>query len=188
LPKRSVVLIEDEIELLLFPPLRAIWSPRGVPAQVMLSGGNAKRVMFGCMNPATGNRLFLVRRQQRAQDFQGFLRLVRRHYRGHRITMVLDSHKSHDAHASQLLAARLGIWLLWLPKRAPELSPMDRLWGQDKYAICTNKQLTSIDEQVEACTDHINGLANQEALQTSGVRSRKSWLTRTVEKNICPPA
>jgi len=102
-----------------------MWSPRGVPAQVMLIGGNAKRVVFGCMNLATGHRLFLVRRQQRAQDFQAFLHLVRRHYRGYRIAMVLDSLKSHDAHASQLLAARLDIRLLWLPKRAPELNPMD---------------------------------------------------------------
>jgi hypothetical protein len=154
----------------------------------MLSGGNAKRVVFGCMNLATGHRLFLVRRQQRAQDFQAFLRLVRRHYRGYRITMVLDNHKTHAAHASQALAARLGIRLLWLPKRAPELNPMDTLWGQGKDAICANKQFTSIDDQVAAFIDHLNGLSNQEALQTSGVRSRKFWLRRTVEKNICSPA
>lgn len=165
-----------------------MWSPRGVPAQVMLNGWNAKRVVFGCMNLVTGHRVFLVRRQQRAHDFQAFLRLVRRQYRGYRITMVLDNHRSHDAHASQLLAAGLGIRLLWLPKRAPELNPMDTLWGQGKDAICANKQFTSIDDQAAAFIDHLNGLSNQEALQTSGVRSRKFWLRRVVEKNIRSPA
>jgi hypothetical protein len=38
-----VVLAEDETDLLLFPPLRASWSPRGEPAQVMLTGRNANR-------------------------------------------------------------------------------------------------------------------------------------------------
>ncbi|WP_225984815.1 MULTISPECIES: transposase [Noviherbaspirillum] len=159
---------------------------RGIGITSLLQRNHAKRVVFGCMNLATGHRLFLVRRQQRAQDFQAFLRLVRHHYRGYRVTMVLDSHESHAAHASQLLAARLGIRLLWLPKRSPELNPMDTLWGQGKDAICANKQFfASIDEQVAAFIDHLNGLSNQEALQTSGVRSRKFWLRRTV---ICTPA
>lgn len=65
LPKRGVVLVENETDLLLFPPLRAMWSPRGVPAQVRLGGANARRVVFGCMNLATGHRLFLARRHYR---------------------------------------------------------------------------------------------------------------------------
>jgi len=73
LSRRSVVLVEDETDLLLFPPLRAMWSPRDQPAQVMLSGWNARRVVFGCMNLVTGHRLFQIRRHQRAQDFQAFL-------------------------------------------------------------------------------------------------------------------
>lgn len=183
-----MVLVEDETALSLFPPLRAMWSPRGVPARVMLSGGNARRVVFGCMNVMTGHRLFLLRRRQRTQDFHAFLHLVRRHYRGWQVTMVLDNHRSHDCQASQALAARLGIQLLWLPKRAPELNPMDTLWGQGKDAICANKQFTSIDEQASAFIDHLNGLSNQEALQTSGVRSCNFWLRRIAEKNICVPA
>jgi hypothetical protein len=62
LSEDSVVLIEDETDLLLFPPLRAMWSPRGEAACVILSGRNARRVVFGCMNLRTGHRLLLVRR------------------------------------------------------------------------------------------------------------------------------
>src|SRR6478735_9929807 len=49
-PRRSVVLVEDETDLLLFPPLRAMWSPRGQSAQVLLSGRNGRRAVFGAMN------------------------------------------------------------------------------------------------------------------------------------------
>lgn len=183
-----MVLVEDETDLLLFPPLRAMWSPRGVTAQVMLSGANARRVVFGCMNLATGHRLFLARRRQRAGDFQAFLRLVRRQYRGWRVTIVLDSDSSHTAAATREEAHRLGIRLLWLPVRAPELNPMDTLWGQGKDAICANKQFTSIDKQVAAFIDHVSGLSNRMALRTSGVLSKHFWLRRVLEKNFCSHA
>lgn len=62
-PRRNVVLNEDETELRLYQSLRAMWSRCGVPAQVILSGGNAERVVFGCINLATGHRPFLFRRQ-----------------------------------------------------------------------------------------------------------------------------
>jgi hypothetical protein len=106
--------------LLLFPPWRAMWSPRGVPAQVMVSDANARRVVFGCMNLATEHRLFLARRHQRADDFQAFLPLVRRQYRGLRVTMVLDSDSSHIAAAKREEAHRFGIRLLRLSVCAPE--------------------------------------------------------------------
>lgn len=183
-----MVLVEDETDLLLFPPLRAMWSPRGVSVQVMLSGANARRVVFGCMNLATGRRVFLARRHQRAEDFQAFLRLVRRRYRGWHVTLVLDGDRSHDARASQALAERLGIRLLWLPKRAPELNPMDTLWGQGKDAICANKQFTSIDAQVASFLDYVSNLSNADALRTSGVLSKHFWLRSVLEKNFCSHA
>jgi hypothetical protein len=188
LPKRSVVLVEDETDLLLFPPLRAMWSLRGAPARVMLSGWNAKRVVFGCMNLATGHRLFQVRSRPRAHDFQAFLSTVHRHYRGWKVFILLDGAGSHIANASQEWADRLGLRLLWRPKRAPELNPMDTLWGQGKDAICANKQYTSIDEQVASFIDYLSRLRNETALQTSGVLSAHFWLRHVMSKKFWVPA
>jgi DDE superfamily endonuclease len=183
-----MVLVEDETDLLLFPPLRAMWSPRGEPTRVMLSGWNARRAIFGCMNLVTGHRLFQVRKYQRADDFQAFLRHVHRHYRGWHVTLLLDSNRSHTAYASQDLADRLGIRLLWLPNRAPELNPMDTLWGQAKDAVCVNTQYADIDEQADAFIAHVAGLSNREALWTSGVLSKHFWLKRTLSRKFCGPA
>jgi hypothetical protein len=188
LPPRSVVLVEDETDLLLFPPLRAMWSPRGVPARVLLTGWNARRTVFGCMNLATGHRVFQLRYRQRADDFQAFLHQLHWQYRGWQVTLLLDSDSSHTALASQAVAAELGIQLLWLPKRAPELNPMDTLWGQGKDAICANKQYASIDEQAAQFIDHLAGLTDAEALQTSGIRSKHFWLRQTMVKRFCRPA
>lgn len=188
LQRRSVVLVEDETDLLLFPPLRAMWSLRGVPARVLLSGWNARRTVFGCMNLATGHRVFQVRYRQRAEDFQAFLRQVHRQYRGWHVTLLLDSDSSHTAITSQNLAEVLGIQLLWLPKRAPELNPMDTLWGQGKDAICANKQYTSVDEQAAHFIHHLVGLSNAQALQTAGILSKHFWLRHVLVKKFWRPA
>lgn len=184
MPKRGVLLVEDETDLQLFPPLRAMWWQRGEPARVLISGRNERRVVFGCMNLATGHRLFLVRAHQRAGDFQAFLREVVRHYRGWHVTMLLDGASSHTAKESQKLADQLGMRLLWLPKRSPELSPMDTLWGQAKDAFSANWQYATMNEQVNEFVAHLSSLSNQEALRTSGVLSKNFWLRSVLSKNF----
>lgn len=161
-----------------------MWWSRGEPARVLLTGRNARRVVFGCMNLVTGYRLFLARQHQRAEDFQEFLYEVHRHYRGWHVTMLLDGDSSHTAKVSKALASQLQIRLLWLPKRAPELNPMDTLWGQAKDVISANKQYAGLDDQVELFITHLNSLSNKEALQTSGVLSKKFWLKRVLSKNF----
>jgi hypothetical protein len=181
-----VVLAQDETDLLLFPVLRAGWARRGEPVEVVLSGQNARRVVFGAMNLRTGTRLFLPRKKGRSGDFQAFLAEARSCYRGWHVAMLLDEDSSHTAKAS--LAFAEGMTMLWLPKRSPELNPMDTLWGQGKDVISANKQYEPIEEQVERFLGHLRGLSSQEALHTSGVLSGNFWLKRTLSKHFCGPA
>ncbi len=186
LPPRSVVLAEDETDLLLFPPLRAGWSLRGEPAKVHISGRNARRVIFGTTNLVTGTRLLLAQPKGRAGNFQAFLEEVRRHYWGRHIALLLDHDPSHTAKGS--LRAAEGMTLLWLPKRAPELNPMDTLWGQAKDVVAANEQYATIDDQVVRFLDHLLSMSNREALHTSGVRSDHFWLKRFLSKKFGGPA
>jgi len=183
-----VVLTEDETDLLLFPPLRAAWSPRGQAQRVLLSGRNARRVVFGALNLRTGHRLLLPREHQRAADFQAFLRVVHSRYRGWHVALLLDEDPSHTAKGSAKLAGAFGIDLLWLPKRCPELNPMDTLWGQGKDVISADKQYATIEEQVDRFLAFLEGLWNQEALHTSGVLSADFWLKRVLSNKFCGPA
>ena len=171
-----MLLAEDETDLLLFPPLRAGWSERGAAAEVRLSGRNARRVIFGAMNLRTGTRLLVPRPKGRSADFLAFLWQVHCRYRGWPVALLLDEDSSHTARASTDWAATYGIDLLWLPKRAPELNPMDTLWGQGKDVISANKQYEPIEAQVERFVDYLYGLSGQEALHTSGVLSENFWL------------
>jgi transposase len=176
LPPRGVALAEDETDLRLFPPLRAGWARRGRPAPVPISGGNAKRVLFGAINIHTGHRLFSVRRHGRAADCVAFLAEIRRHYRGWHVALLLDEDSSHTAAVSRARAAALGIELLWLPKRSPHLNPMDHLWRHGKEVMLANRQYGSIDAQARRFVEYLSDLPPWQALAKAGILSGEFWL------------
>jgi transposase len=167
---------EDQTDLLLFPPLRNAWARRGGPIEVMLSGSNARRVVFGALNIKTGCRAFVIRPRQRSEDFCDFLEVLARRYRGRRVALILDEDPSHTAHSSQALAEDLGMRLVWLPKRAPELNGMDHLWGHGKDHVCANRQYKNIDDEAECFVNYMAGLSNHEALRQAGLLSSDCWL------------
>jgi hypothetical protein len=180
LPVRCVKLFEDETDLLLFPPLRAAWGKRGESLEVPLSGFNARRVLFGTVNVTTGHRLFLVQPRQRGEDFRAFLPMIRSHYRGWEVALLLDEDPSPTAHDSRQLAERLRIEWIWLPKRCPELNGMDHLWGHGKDPRSANKQYGAIEEQAHDFVAYLQGLSNREALRQAGILSEDFWLRGAV--------
>ncbi len=179
-------LFEDETDLRLFPPLRAAWGLRGRPLAVPISGFNARRVVFGTINIDTGHRLLMARQRQRGEDFRAFLPVISSHYRGWRVALLWDEDPSHTAQASRAVAAALGIELVWLPKRCPELNGMDHLWGHGKDHLCANKQYETIDGEVDRFISYLQGLPNREALRQAGILSEDFWLR--VSSFNCLPA
>jgi DDE superfamily endonuclease len=80
----------------------------------------------------------------------------------------LDEDPSHTAGGSMALATRCDIECLWLPKRSPQLNPMDTLWGQAKDIISANKQYATIDDQVERFLTYLSELVRPGNLGDSG--------------------
>jgi hypothetical protein len=138
------------------------------------------------MNLGTGSRVFVPRAKGRSEDFRAFVAEVRSAYRGWHVALLLDEDPCHTAKASAQAAE--GMTLLWLPKRSPELNPMDTLWGQGKDIVSVNKQYETIEEQVDRFLDHLRGLSNREALHTAGILSGEFWLSQTLSKRFCGPA
>lgn len=169
------MLFEDETDLLLCPPLRCGWTKKGKPADVEITGVNAKRVVFGTLS-LTGHRLLMVRRKQRAIDFQEFLRMVHEHYRNRPVLMILDGDSSHTAGGSQALAEQLGIELEWLPVRSPRLNAIEDLWGKAKDVVCANHQYLSIELQARAFVNYIQNHSNHQAKRETGLLKDDFWL------------
>jgi transposase len=178
LPSDCVKLFADETDLLLFPPLRAGWFLRGKPADVPLSGENAKRTVFGAVNVETGELNLVAREGACAVDFQAHLRLVRQYYGERRVVMMLDRASRHTAADSEDVAAERSVELVWLPSRCTNVNPLDRLWRQGKDNTCANKQYASIDEQAHRFIQYLQGLSRPEVLRKAGLSSKKFWLFR----------
>lgn len=175
MPTGTALLAQDETDVLLLPVLRAGWALRGQPAQVPISGKNARRTVFGALNLRTGHLLCLDQKRKRALEFQEFLDFVRGHYRARPVALLLDENSAHQSQESQSLAEDLDIQLLWLPKRSPHLNPVDRLWGKGKDAACANLQ-QSIDVQVDQFIGYYQDLSPAERLRKAGLFSPTFWL------------
>lgn len=176
MPDAALLLFEDETILRLFPVLRRAWSLRGEQAKVFITGGNAKRVLFGAINPCTGHRIVWRAPNMRQEYFQTFLRLLRRSYPGRPIWMLLDAAPCHIAPRSQALARALGIELIFLPKQCSELNAMDHLWRELKGDISANYQFQSIDEHVDFAAEYVLRLSNRQAQRRAGILSKNFWL------------
>jgi transposase len=173
------VLLEDETDLLLFPPLRAGWAERGQTKQVAISGHNAKCSLFGAVEPLTGQLYLLARERQQAVDFCAFLRHLRgEHSAWQVLVLILDENSSHTAHASLALADELGIVLLFLPKRSPHLNPMDHLWRSAKQKVCANRQYTGLDDEIDRVVNYLWSLSPREVLTKAGILSPSFWIHR----------
>jgi hypothetical protein len=110
--------------------------------------------------------------------------LIRKRYGSRPIALLLDEDSSHIAKASLALANKLNIQLLWLPNRTPELNPMEGLWRHSKDAVCANKQYSTVDQQARRFVRYLKSLADQEALQLSGVRPSDYWLNDQLSKDF----
>jgi hypothetical protein len=160
----------------LFPILRRAWSLRGEQSIVPITGKNAKRVLFDTINPQTGHRIVLCRPNMRQENFQDFLRLLRRSYPGREIWLLLDEAPCHIAPKSLGLAQTLNIQLIWLPKQCSELNAMDQLWRGLKNDISANYQFRDIEEHAAWAQDWVLSLIRSEALLRAGIFSENFWL------------
>jgi transposase len=182
-----VLLAVDETTLRFLPPLRAAWALRGHQAQVLISGRNDQRVLFGALNVANGRRLLLRRGRACAADFQAFLRHLRqRHYRaGQPLWLLLDKASCHVAAGSLALAAELGMTLLWLPRQCSELNAMDHLWRHLKGDLAANRQRPTMDALAQQAEAWVLALSPQQTLRKAGLLSKNCWL-KHVRTNFCP--
>ena len=150
---------------------------QGTQAVVPVTGCNAKRVLFGAIDVRTAHRVVLVRNHAGQADAQAFLRTLRRRYRcAGRLWLLADRASAHTAPQTQALAARLRIRFVWLPRQAPELSPMDHLWRELKRLIAANRQAASIDALAGDAAAWVVTLTPQQARCKAGIASKQFWL------------
>lgn len=173
----TVVLCEDETLVREFPPLRAAWGKVGAPVEVAITGGNARRVVFGTLNPFVGTRLCMTAPRNTGPAFRAYLRWLRARYKRWDLLLILDRGSSPIAKATLALAAALRITFGWLPTACPELNPVEARWRDAKQRVSANRAHPDLEAHAAAFVEHVCGHTDRAALRLSGVSSGNFWLT-----------
>lgn len=138
--RRGWLVFEDESGLSQQPVVRRTWAPRGRPPVLTHTGANWKRLSVAAALAfrwdGRRSRFYFHTRPGTYTDIGliPFLRALKRHFRGQRVILIWDG---LGAHKSRPMTAYLGRQRAWLtverlPAYAPELNPLELVWGNVK--------------------------------------------------------
>ena len=130
LPRRAVVLAEDETHLNLLPHVRASWTLRGMRPQVLTPGTNQKVTVLGAIEMTTGAWVYRLGRRC-AADFIALLDQVLRAFpRAPVIAVICDNDSIHHARTvTAYLDKHPRLELLYGARYSPHDNPAERIWG-----------------------------------------------------------
>lgn len=173
----GTVWFADETTLREFPPLRAAWARRGEQAVVTISGRNARRVLHGAVNVATGEMVRVVRERNRAADSAALIAALAARTPAGRSLLVGDNAPPHHTRLARETAEAVGITILPLPFRSPELMPCEDVWRGMKGVVAANRAYADVDELVARAVAWLDDQRPADLLRRAGLQSSKfDWL------------
>jgi transposase len=173
----GAVWFADETTLREFPPLLAAWARRGEQAVVTISGRNSRRVLHGALNIGTGELVRVVRERSRGVDSAALVAALAARTAAGRSLLVWDNAPPHQTHIARETAAAVGIAIVPLPFRSPELMPCEDVWREMKRVVAANRAYTDVDELAQRGMGWLDERMPGELLRIAGLRSSKfDWL------------
>lgn len=171
------VWVADETALREFPPLRAGWSKRGVPATVLISGRNKRCTILGALNVGSGELLCTVRERCRTEDVLAAVQTLGTVRPDIPKVLIWDNAPPHHPHRVRDAAHAAGITLVFLPFRSPELMPLEDLWRGLKQTVAANRCYASLDELAERAVAWLEAMTPTDRLCRCGFAASKfDWL------------
>jgi putative transposase len=154
-PDDETWVFTDEVDVNLNPEIGPMWMRRGQQAEVGTPGDNEKRYLAGSQHWRTGAVILtegLPREGRSAALFVRHLDDLRHRLRRYRVIHVIcDNAKAHDCRAVRDYLAVHGdrIRLHYLPKRAPECNPVERVWWHLHDEVTRNHSCETMGELLE---------------------------------------
>jgi transposase len=171
------VWVGDETTLRELPPLRCAWAKRGAQAIVVISGRNSRRVIHGAINVRTGELAHIVRERSRQDDSIAFITTLGGHAPGVPKLLIWDNAPPHHPTRVRQAAAAVGVEIVWLPFRAPELNPCEDLWRVLKAKVAANRVYAEVADLAAAASRWLSDLTTAQIRRSSGLASPKfQWL------------
>lgn len=155
LPADEIAVFQDEVDVNTNPKIGCTWMRRGQQAEVETPGTNQKRYLAGSLNWRTGNLIATEGLKGEGRNSTLFLRhledLRTRLRRYRKIHVICDNAIFHDCRVVHDYLAEHGdrIVLHFLPKRSPDLNPIERIWWHLHEEITRNHRCRTMDELLD---------------------------------------
>jgi putative transposase len=160
LPADETAFFQDEVDVNTNPKIGSMWMRKGKQAEVPTPGDNTKRYLAGSLHVRTGELILSEPGKSRNTDlFLAHLDDLRKRFRCYRVIHVIcDNAKSHKAKRVQEYLARHGdrIQIHYLPTRAPETNPIERVWWHLHDEITRNHRCPDIDSLLDLIIQWLN--------------------------------
>jgi len=157
LPADQVAVFQDEVQLDLNPKVGSAWMLRGCQAEVVTPGDNVRRHLAVSVLTGTGNLVVSepTPRRNSAQFVGHLAELCRRLRRWKVIHVICDNAAFHKSRVvREWVKQRRGRLVLhYLPSRAPEENPVERVFWRLHEAITRNHRFGTIEELVHAAME-----------------------------------
>lgn len=160
----------DESEFRLLPVLRAMWSKLGRPLRIPVPNYNASVWAFGAVELFSGQWLSGLYDRQTAANFVAFLEKIWAACPTGHIWIIIDHAPAHTAKlVSAWLEAHPRMTILWLPKYASHLNPIERIWREGKDKVVANYCYPTLAALRQAVQRYLDAITPAAALQTAGL-------------------
>jgi transposase len=139
--RHAWIVFEDESGVSQHPVVRRTWAPRGQTPVLQHTGSNWQRLSIAAALAfrwdGRRTRLYFQTQPGTYTDTTliPFLRALKRHFRGQQVVLIWDGLGAHKSRRmTRYLATQEPSWLHveCLPAYAPDLNPVELLWGNLK--------------------------------------------------------
>lgn len=153
----------DEASLKLHATLTRCWSLRGRQVQVGSWDQHGKTHLFGALDAFSGQVHYCLADRLTARWFRYFLGQLLAHRPDERLVLVVDNAGWHRAKLVQQFLAEHAdrLEVLPLPKYAPDLNPIERLWKWMRHRVTHNHCYETMQSLKAAARHFFVSIANQ---------------------------
>jgi transposase len=158
--RKAWIFFQDESGVSQRPPVRRTWAPKG-ETPILIHAFNWTKMSIcaaiGYRWDGRRSRLFFQTRNgsYNSESLVAFLQDLRRELRGQKATLVWDGLPAHKSRMMTEYLHRQRSWLTVerLPGYAPDLNPVEMLWGNVKGQELANRCADDLSELSTAVHD-----------------------------------
>jgi transposase len=165
----TIVLIEDETIFKRLPPLRRMWMRQGQQVRIPTPLQNDDFCLYGSLELFTGQHIYAFFDKINSDATIAHLEQLVERYSGRDILLIWDQASYHTSRkVEDWLADHPNVTVYYLPKRSPQLNPVEDIWRLLKNRVAANLTRT-LDAIRSACELFFEQHHSHDLLRTAGL-------------------